>query len=386
MATSVATQNVSQGIPDHSSSTAGLHTENITPDATTSMQSFVPTTETTNLPFMTDNITITVRAQFKMLVITYKALNDLGPGYLKERLRPYMPSHPLRSAIEALLREPSVNDIRRTGTVYLEPGSPQSSTRKNITLVSPTELELLCSLPLRSSMEMEKIEVVWKMGNTTIKEDTINRNETKTKWCTRYTVYVKNKDQMGDYTCIFKTKQEVNATFHLQVPEIHIKSENIITYVGYSVIMTCFVGNDTVHYNSSFWTWYKINGSEKVAINSSIMPKKYDITPKHGSISKLKISELSEDDSGFYYCEARYPPGESNGKVSLKVLTYMAPLKPFLAIAAEVIILVAFIFIYEVCSKRKDVHAEPEKEFDQTETLKSEDSNGVENSTTRHRK
>ncbi|XP_044302738.1 embigin [Varanus komodoensis] len=323
-ATSVATQNVSQGIPDHSSSTAGLHTENITPDATTSMQSFVPTTETTNLPFMTDNITIT--------------------------------------------------------------GSPQSSTRKNITLVSPTELELLCSLPLRSSMEMEKIEVVWKMGNTTIKEDTINRNETKTKWCTRYTVYVKNKDQMGDYTCIFKTKQEVNATFHLQVPEIHIKSENIITYVGYSVIMTCFVGNDTVHYNSSFWTWYKINGSEKVAINSSIMPKKYDITPKHGSISKLKISELSEDDSGFYYCEARYPPGESNGKVSLKVLTYMAPLKPFLAIAAEVIILVAFIFIYEVCSKRKDVHAEPEKEFDQTETLKSEDSNGVENSTTRHRK
>ncbi|KAF7248118.1 Isopentenyl-diphosphate delta-isomerase [Varanus komodoensis] len=56
---------------------------------------------------------IEVRAQFKVLVMTYKALNGLGPGYLKERLHPYMPSRPLRSAGEALLREPSVREIRR---------------------------------------------------------------------------------------------------------------------------------------------------------------------------------------------------------------------------------------------------------------------------------
>ncbi|KAF7250405.1 Vacuolar protein sorting-associated protein 13A [Varanus komodoensis] len=59
---------------------------------------------------------IEVRAQFKVLVITYKALNGLGPGYLKECLRPYMPTRPLRSAGEALLREPSVKEIRRIGT------------------------------------------------------------------------------------------------------------------------------------------------------------------------------------------------------------------------------------------------------------------------------
>ncbi|KAF7250813.1 hypothetical protein EYD10_03434 [Varanus komodoensis] len=57
---------------------------------------------------------IEVRAQFKVLVMTYKALNGLGPGYLKERLRPYMPGRPLRSVGEALLREPSVKEIRRT--------------------------------------------------------------------------------------------------------------------------------------------------------------------------------------------------------------------------------------------------------------------------------
>ncbi|KAF7252606.1 putative RNA-directed DNA polymerase from transposon BS [Varanus komodoensis] len=56
---------------------------------------------------------IEVRAQFKVLVMTYKALNGLGPGYLKECLRPYMPSCPLRSATDALLQEPSVNGIRR---------------------------------------------------------------------------------------------------------------------------------------------------------------------------------------------------------------------------------------------------------------------------------
>ncbi|KAF7252554.1 Septin-10, partial [Varanus komodoensis] len=59
---------------------------------------------------------IEVWAQFKVLVMTYKALNGLGPGYLKEHLRPYMSSHPLRSATDALLREPSVNDIRRVST------------------------------------------------------------------------------------------------------------------------------------------------------------------------------------------------------------------------------------------------------------------------------
>ncbi|KAF7250970.1 Interleukin-1 receptor accessory protein-like 1, partial [Varanus komodoensis] len=56
---------------------------------------------------------IEVRAQFKVLVMTYKALNGLGPGYLKERLHPYMPGLPLRSAGEALLWEPSVKEIRR---------------------------------------------------------------------------------------------------------------------------------------------------------------------------------------------------------------------------------------------------------------------------------
>ncbi|KAF7245335.1 Tetraspanin-4 [Varanus komodoensis] len=56
---------------------------------------------------------IEARAQFKVLIMAYKALNGLGPGYLNERLRPYMPDRPLRSAGESLLREPSMKEIRR---------------------------------------------------------------------------------------------------------------------------------------------------------------------------------------------------------------------------------------------------------------------------------
>ncbi|KAF7235274.1 hypothetical protein EYD10_17889 [Varanus komodoensis] len=59
---------------------------------------------------------IKVRAQFRVLVITYKALNGLGPGYLKEHLWPYLPSRPLRSVAEALLQEHPIRDIRKQST------------------------------------------------------------------------------------------------------------------------------------------------------------------------------------------------------------------------------------------------------------------------------
>ena len=52
---------------------------------------------------------VSARAQFKVLTLTYKALNGLGPGY---RLLPYEPAHPLRSGQEALLKVPSLKEVR----------------------------------------------------------------------------------------------------------------------------------------------------------------------------------------------------------------------------------------------------------------------------------
>ncbi|KAF7249427.1 Galectin-related protein, partial [Varanus komodoensis] len=86
---------------------------------------------------------IEVRAQFKLLVITYKALNGLGPGYLKEHLLPYLPSCPLRSAVEALLREPSVKGIRRQSTQR----RAFSAVAPHLGNALPREVEILCEHP-----------------------------------------------------------------------------------------------------------------------------------------------------------------------------------------------------------------------------------------------
>nr|XP_060617450.1 embigin [Anolis sagrei ordinatus] len=261
-------------------------------------------------------------------------------------------------------------------------GFPDTTLTTNITLEKPTELELLCSLVIKPSTEREIMEVSWKTGDATIQEEILNRTETHTKWCTRHTINVEKEDQMKSYTCIYKTTPEINATFNLQVPEIHIKSKKITSYVGDYVVQTCTVGKDAKHYTPSSWAWYATNGSNEEFINATAMPEKYTIINNHANnVTKLKIMTLTEKDSGSYWCEATFPLGKSKGKVSLTVLTYLAPLKPFLAVTAEVIVLVAAIFMYEVCTKRKEVQVEVEKEFEQAETLKSEDSNGLENNT-----
>ncbi|XP_048360143.1 embigin [Sphaerodactylus townsendi] len=251
----------------------------------------------------------------------------------------------------------------------------------SVTLAKPTILELLCTLDIDTFTEKATIGVTWRMGNTTVKDDNVTKYQNI--WSSQYTAQIKNKDQLGNYTCVFKTEQKAEGRFDVQVPKTEGKSKTIISYVGDSAVMKCSSGK----YIPFDWIWYTKNGSEKVIINSTLRPEKYDVFPKNHNMTKLKVMGITEKDGGLYWCEAVFVQlGESTGNTSLKVLTYMEPLKPFLAIAAEVIILVAAIFIYEVYTKKKEPVAEGEKECEQTEQLKSEDSNGVENSTTRHRK
>ena len=57
--------------------------------------------------------------QFKVLVMTFKALNSLGPRYVKERLSLYMPARDLRSVGGALLRIPPTQFIHCGGLSLL---------------------------------------------------------------------------------------------------------------------------------------------------------------------------------------------------------------------------------------------------------------------------
>lgn len=67
----------------------------------------------------------------------------------------------------------------------------------------------------------------------------------------------------------------------------------------------------------------------------------------------LIVYNLTKEDSGSYHCGAVYPLKTSLGNLTLKVLTFMEPLKILFGIVAEVIILVAAIFLCEKWQSKK---------------------------------
>ena len=52
---------------------------------------------------------VSQRILFKILLLTYKALNGLAPAYISDLLSRYIPARQLRSATEFLLKVPTYN-------------------------------------------------------------------------------------------------------------------------------------------------------------------------------------------------------------------------------------------------------------------------------------
>ena len=61
---------------------------------------------------------IKFRIEFKILLLTYKALNGQAPSYLKELIVPYQPTRTLRSQNAGLLVVPIVSKIRTGGRAF----------------------------------------------------------------------------------------------------------------------------------------------------------------------------------------------------------------------------------------------------------------------------
>ncbi|NWX83428.1 EMB protein, partial [Nothoprocta ornata] len=220
---------------------------------------------------------------------------------------------------------------------------------KHITLDSPANVELSCSLASKYPY-LKIVQVTWKKGNETIK----HIKKAENSWSIQLTVT--NEDELGSYSCILKGEKEFKAVFHLQgkfLPSIEGKGKTIISYEGDKVVMICKSSN----YTPIAWNWYLANGSEQFAINNSLLSDKYVIDQVPRNTTHLKILNLTKEDDGTYWCEAVFNLGKSRGKLKLKVLNFMVPLKPFLAILAEVVIFVAIIFLYEVYSKKKEKRA-----------------------------
>ncbi|KFV74454.1 Embigin, partial [Dryobates pubescens] len=229
---------------------------------------------------------------------------------------------------------------------------------KTITLDRATRIELLCKLDAKYS-HLKSLQVTWKKGNETIR----HINKTENSWSVH--LQILDNSKLGSYTCTLKGEEEISATFHLQVPKIQGREKPIVSYEGDTAVLIC----KTFGYTPIAWTWYMANGSDQITINGSLLTDKYVINGGSANVTHLKILKLTKEDDGVYQCEAAFELGKSVGKLKLEVLSLMVPLKPFLAIVAEVVVLVTIVFLYEMYSKKKDKYATDEKEFDQVEQL-----------------
>ncbi|NXA26526.1 EMB protein, partial [Ibidorhyncha struthersii] len=225
-------------------------------------------------------------------------------------------------------------------------GVSGTSMEKNITLGSAARIELSCKLDNKYS-HLKSPQVTWKRGNETIG----HISKTKNSWSIQLKIL--DNSNLGSYSCTLKGEEEISAVFNLQVPKIGGKEKPIVSYEGDTAVMIC----ESLDYTPIAWTWYMTNGSEQIAINDSLLADKYAINRISANVTHLKILKLTKEDDGVYWCEAAFELGKSKGKLKLKVLSFMVPLKPFLAIVAEAVILVTIVFLYEIYSKKKEKHA-----------------------------
>ncbi|XP_068951405.1 embigin [Petaurus breviceps papuanus] len=251
---------------------------------------------------------------------------------------------------------------------------------KNVTIGNPASIELKCNFS--TTRHPQFVYAYWKKGDYRI-NITSGVRVFENIMQAHIRLMVTDKMHMDSYSCVFEGINERRGTFHFKVPEIYTKEKPMVNYEQDSAVLNC----NSKNYVPLEWMWYTSNGSQKVPIDLT-MKNKYEILPSKRNETKLKIKHLQSKESGLYSCRAIFLLGESEGKQSLKVLSYLVPLKPFLAVTAEVVILVTGIFLYELYTKRRQTSSESGKDFEQAEQLKSEDHNGVykNNQRTRHRK
>nr|XP_008990335.1 embigin isoform X2 [Callithrix jacchus] len=295
------------------------------------------------------------------------------------------PSSAADSAPDSLFTSPPVREEMMEKYSNFSLGSHNISltehssmpVEKNITLERPSNIKLTCQFT--TSGDLNAVNVTWKKDGELL-ENNYLVNATGTTLYTQYRFTIINSKQMGSYSCFFQEEKEQKGTFNFKVPELHGKNKPLISYVGDSTVLTCKCQN-CVPLN---WTWYRSNGSVQVPVG--VQMNKYVINETYANETKLKIKQLLEEDGGSYWCRALFQLGESEGHVELVVLSYLVPLKPFFAIVAEVVLLVAIILLCEKYTQKNKKHSDEEREFEQIEQLKSDDSNGIENNVPRLRK
>ena len=95
------------------------------------------------------------RIEFKILLLTFKALNNIAPLYLKELIVPYQPTRALRSQNSGLLFVPKVSRSRVGASAF----SYQAPLLWNHLPLSVREADTICTF--KSGLKKKKLMSIW---------------------------------------------------------------------------------------------------------------------------------------------------------------------------------------------------------------------------------
>ncbi|XP_067377880.1 embigin isoform X2 [Channa argus] len=250
---------------------------------------------------------------------------------------------------------------------------------EKVELMSPVQLELQC-IWSGNQNKPQNITGYWRFNGKEIEDSRLTVQLENGQYNLTRVFSIVSEENLGNYSCVFGDEAKID--FILSAPQAgYIRDKPIIGYVGDSVVMTCHM-EDTKP-KPITWNWYRENGTEKLQIVTTAEPHHYNIKSEDYD-TKLVVENLTEADSGLYYCGAVYGISITITPVELKVITYWEPLKPFIAILVEVIILVAAIALYERSQSKKNHAEENGANAEETNAPTQEEPEG--NSSVRQRK
>lgn len=245
---------------------------------------------------------------------------------------------------------------------------------KKVELLNPVRLSLECTWAGNQN-KLPNITGFWRKDGDEIENSRLVVQLENQQYNLKREFDIFGEKELGNYSCVFGSEAEID--FVLAAPQIgDVRDKPIVSYMGDSAVVECKLDDSKPMPNT--WIWFRANGTEKEQILPAAEPHRYKIKNEERK-TKLLVHELTEADSGWYYCGAVYNISTSFSHVELKVITFFEPLKPFIAILAEVIVLVAAILLYEKSRSKKNCTAENQTN-DQNITQTEEENDGSEGS------
>ncbi|XP_029960516.1 embigin-like [Salarias fasciatus] len=286
--------------------------------------------------------------QILLLLVSCRRISAKTPGLTPT---PLVPTTPLPTDVRSVILK------------------GESHTEK-IELLNPVVLSLECTWT-GNQKKAPNVTGHWMKDGEELQDSRLTVALENEQYNLRRVVRVVNEESLGNYSCMFGNEAKID--FILAVPKIgDVRDKPIVSYIGDTTVITCKMEETKPKPNT--WNWYKDNGTDKEQILPAADVLHYEITVMEWK-TKLTVYNLSRDDSGLYYCGAVYAIGTAMSHVELKVITIMEPLKPFIAILTEVVVLVAAILLYEKSQSKKNLTTENELNDDQKDTASQEEEN-----------